>query len=51
MGLEEHQSRPHRRHSKTDLVTKVTSALHRLQKHPDVIRGFFHDPNLAYIAA
>jgi transposase len=37
--------------SKTDLVTKVTSALHRLQKLPDIVRGFFHDPNLAYITA
>jgi transposase len=35
--------------SKTDLVTKVASALHRLQKLPRLIRGFFHDPHLAYI--
>ena len=35
--------------SKTDLVTKVTSALHRLQKLPELIRGFFLDPHLAYI--
>jgi len=35
--------------SKTDLITKVTSALHRLQKLPGIVRGFFGDPNLAYI--
>ncbi|MEV6259057.1 transposase [Nocardia sp. NPDC051911] len=34
--------------NKTDLVT---TALHRLQKLPDIVRGFFRDPNLAYITA
>jgi transposase len=29
----------------------VTSALHRLQKQTNKIRGFFADPNLAYITA
>lgn len=31
--------------------TVVTSALHRLQKQANKIRGFFADPNLAYITA
>jgi transposase len=32
-----------------DLQGKALAALHRLQKLPHVIRGFFQDPNLRYI--
>lgn len=35
--------------SKDDLRAKAVSALRRLQKLPDVVRGFFHDPHLSYI--
>lgn len=35
--------------SKDDLKNLALSALHRLQKIPHVIRGFFSDPHLAYI--
>jgi transposase len=34
-----------------DLRSKALAALHRLQKFPLLIRGFFADPNLRYIAA
>jgi transposase len=34
-----------------DLKAKALSALHRLQKLPHVIRGFFADPDLRYITA
>ena len=34
---------------KDDLKAKAISALRRLQKLPDVVRGFFRDPHLAYI--
>ena len=34
-----------------DLKAKAMSALHRLQKLPHVIRGFFSDPELRYITA
>lgn len=37
--------------SDDDLATMAVSALHRLQKLPGIIRGFFHDPGLAYITA
>jgi transposase len=37
--------------SKTDLKTKATGALRRLQKLPRIVRGFFADPNLTYITA
>ena len=37
--------------SKDDLKAKATNALRRLQKLPHLVRGFFHDPNLAYITA
>ncbi|HUO37357.1 MAG TPA: transposase [Mycobacterium sp.] len=37
--------------NKDDLKTKTTHALRRLQKLPALVRGFFHDPNLAYISA
>jgi transposase len=37
--------------SKDDLKTKATGALRQLQKLPAKIRGFFADPNLAYITA
>ena len=35
--------------SKDDLKARAISALRRLQKLPDLVRGFFHDPKLAYI--
>jgi transposase len=35
--------------SRADLKGKALAALHRLQKLPQVIRGFFQDPNLRYI--
>jgi transposase len=34
-----------------DLKAKALAALHRLQKLPHLIRGFFHDLNLRYITA
>jgi transposase len=34
---------------KDDLKAKAISALRRLQKIPDLVRGFFRDPRLAYI--
>jgi transposase len=34
---------------KDDLKAKALAALHRLQKLPHLIRGFFADPNLRYI--
>jgi len=37
--------------SQDDLRAKVISALRRLQKLPHIVRGFFRDPNLAYITA
>jgi transposase len=37
--------------SKEDLKAKATNALRRLQKLPNLVRGFFADPNLAYIRA
>lgn len=38
-------------HSADDLKMKAVAALHRLQKLPHLIRGFFADPNLRYITA
>jgi transposase len=35
--------------SKDDLKSKALGALRRLQKLPNVVRGFFRDPHLAYI--
>jgi hypothetical protein len=35
--------------SKDDLKAKAISALRRLQKLPDIVRGFFRDPTLSYI--
>ena len=35
--------------SKDDLKTKAIGALRRLQKLPDIVRGFFRDPKLSYI--
>jgi hypothetical protein len=35
--------------SRADLQGKALAALHRLQKLPQVICGFFQDPNLRYI--
>jgi hypothetical protein len=35
--------------SKDDLKAKAIVALRRLQKLPDIVRGFFRDPRLAYI--
>jgi transposase len=37
--------------SQADLTHKAMSALFRLQKLPHIVRGFFGDPNLAYITA
>jgi hypothetical protein len=34
-----------------DLKAKALAALHRLQKLPHLIQGFFRDPNLRYITA
>lgn len=34
-----------------DLKDKALAALHRLQKLPQLVQGFFHDPNLRYITA
>lgn len=34
-----------------DLKTKAVAALRRLQRLPHIVRGFFADPNLAYINA
>ena len=38
-------------HAKGDLRCKAVAAMRRLQKLPYLIRGFFFDPNLRYIAA
>ena len=37
--------------SQHDLETKARSALHRVQRLPQLIRSFFADPHLAYITA
>lgn len=37
--------------SQNDLKSKAIGALRRLQKLPHLVRGFFADPNLAYITA
>lgn len=37
-------------HDRDDLMSKAIGALRRLQKMPELIRSFFHDPHLAYIA-
>lgn len=37
--------------SASDLYEKATRALERLQKMPEIIRGFFRNPHLAYIDA
>jgi hypothetical protein len=55
-GMEERQARPHRqdrRHQqgRPQIKTKATNVLRRLQKMPHLVRGVFHDPNLAYITA
>ena len=34
-----------------DLKAKALAALHRLQKLPHLVRGFFRDPSLRYITA
>jgi hypothetical protein len=34
-----------------DLKAKALAALHRLQRLPHLIKGFFRDPNLRYIIA
>jgi len=36
--------------SVSDLYSNVLGALRRLQENPGIVRGFFGDPNLAYIA-
>ena len=38
-------------HGKDDLKSKAIGALRRLQKAPALVRSFFLDPDLAYIAA
>jgi transposase len=35
--------------NKDDLKARAVSTLHRLQKLPEIVRGFFRDPRLAYI--
>jgi hypothetical protein len=37
--------------SPEDLKAKALGALHRLQKLPQLLQGFFGDPNLRYITA
>jgi len=37
--------------SPDDLKAKALAALHRLQRLPHLIQGFFRDPNLRYITA
>src|SRR5919201_605719 len=37
--------------SPDDLKAKALAALHRLQKLPHIVQGFFRDPNLRYITA
>jgi len=32
-------------------ASEALAALHRLQKLPHLVRGFFRDPNLRYITA
>jgi hypothetical protein len=34
-----------------DLKAKALAALHRLQRLPLLVQGFFRDPNLRYITA
>ena len=34
-----------------DLKAKALAALHRLQKLPHLVQGFFRDPGLRYITA
>lgn len=38
-------------YGKDDLKSKAIGALRRLQKAPALVRSFFLDPDLAYIAA
>jgi transposase len=38
-------------HNADEFTAKVVGALRRLQKLPDLVRGFFRDPELAYITA
>lgn len=35
--------------SRDDLLTKAVAALHRLANLPQLLKSFFHDPNLLYI--
>jgi hypothetical protein len=37
-------------HATVDFKSKAVAAMRRLQKLPYLIRGFFADPNLRYIA-
>lgn len=34
-----------------DLKAMAISGLHRIQKLPSLVRGFFGDPDLAYVTA
>jgi hypothetical protein len=38
-------------HRPDDLKAKALAALHRLQKLPHLVQGFFQDPSLRYITA
>ena len=37
--------------SPNDLKAKALAALHRLQRLPHIVQGFFRDPNLRYVTA
>lgn len=37
--------------NKMELTDMVRRALHKLQRLPDILKGFFHDPNLNYVKA
>ena len=37
--------------SPDDLKAKALAALHRLQRLPHIVQGFFRDPNLRYVTA
>ena len=52
MGLEEHQTQPRRGSGVSgpdQFKALAIAALRRLQRMPHIVRGFFADPNLAYI--
>jgi hypothetical protein len=52
--MEAHQFGPDKPcggHRPADLKAKALAALHRLQKLPHLVQGFFQDPSLRYITA